>query len=911
MLLRMRHLGANWWRSACVVVAVSGCGGAPSESDGVSTLVQSLASPTVVLGFEDAALWDGPGTLALSAQHTEGSSSLAVTPNGFALYHSDRFAFPALTRALALDVLLPAPAPAYWAGNAQVYLDCPTRGVWGRFVGQVELTGLPRGEFVPLTFTLSASMRAQLASGCEAMEVRIALNVPAGSGTYLLDNLRPRGPLQLHYTFESLTADGRVRDVSGYDRHGVLQGAAALAPGRAGSGLGLDGASAYVEVPDGLTQGITELTVASWVKLDAQTGWSRLFDFGGSAGFAYFTPFTFENQLRYSAYAGFGNEGIVAGPAIPAGPWKHVAITTRGRDYRVYVDGVEAANALSVPVTLADIGVNSGNWIGRSRFPDPLLDGTVDDFRVYDRVLSQAEIQALAAPGTDYANWRFDEKSGTVAKDSSDLHLDGQVTGAVSWVPGVVNGALSLDGAGGHVALPTGLVQTCQDFTLSAWLKLRQNPPWNRVFDFGKPDFTSFMYLSPAGFGPQGQELRFGLVTPVGIHDVGYPYVAPLGEWTHLGVVLRDQTATLFINGRAVTRQPGIVSNPADMGETLGNYFGRSTFGDPTLAGSLDDVRMSCRAFADTELTQLAHLPPPAVLPNQLALTGAITDVHDPSLIQAGSGYRLFSTGPGLLERSSPTLADWTFVGSVFPSNPAWVVERFGNLDSLWAPDISFFGATYHLYYSASSFGSNHSCIGHATKADLNSSVAWADLGPVVCSNDGGSVDDWNAIDPNVKLDAAGKPWLSFGSFWSGLKMIPLDASGARDGSSLIDLATGPGTAIEAPYIVFRAPYYYLFASVDFCCRGVDSTYRQVVGRSTSITGPYLDRTGLPMLQAGGTPVVSGSSRFRGPGHNAVIQRGAQWLNVYHSYDALNNGIPTLRISELTWQEGWPVSAEP
>ena len=141
--------------------------------------------------------------------------------------------------------------------------------------------------------------------------------------------------------------------------------------------------------------------------------------------------------------------------------------------------------------------------------------------------------------------------------------------------------------------------------------------------------------------------------------------------------------------------------------------------------------------------------------------------------------------------------------------------------------------------------------------------------------------------------------------------MIPLDASGARLGSSLVDLGTGPGTAVEAPYIVYHAPYYYLFASFDFCCRGVDSTYRVVVTRSTSITGPYLDRTGLPMLQAGGTPVVSGSSRWRGPGHNAVIQRGDQWLNVYHSYDALNNGIPTLRISELVWQEGWPVSAEP
>jgi|GEM_PF-201378 len=910
MLGRMKQLGIGYWLLFTLVVS-TGCGGAPSETELVAHTAQGLTDIDSVLGFEAASAWRGPGALTLSSTSTEGSASLAVTPSGYAQYSSDRFAFPADVRAIALDVLLPTPAPPYWAGAAQLYLDCPTRGVWGRFVGQVELTGLPRGVFTPLTFALPAGTRAALAAGCDAMELRVALNVPLGSGSILLDNARLRGPLQLHYKFEGVVADGRVRDVSGYDRHGTLQGAAALGAGREGSGLVLDGATGYLVIPDGLTESITELTVASWVKLDAQTGWSRLFDFGGSAGFAYLTPFTFEGQLRYSAYAGFGKEGTALAPAIPAGAWKHVAVTTRGRDYRVYVDGIEAANNLTIATTPAEIGVNTANWIGRSRFPDPLLRGTVDDFRVYDRVLSQTEIQALAAPRLDYANWRFDESSGTLAKDSSDRHLDGQVLGAVSRVPGAVNGALSLDGAGGHVQLPTGLVQSCQDFTLSAWIKLRQNPPWNRLFDFGKPDFSSFMYLSPAGFGALGQELRFGLVTPVGIHDVGYPFVAPLGEWTHVGVVLRDQTATLFVNGRAATRQNGVTSNPSDMGTTLGNYFGKSTFADPSFAGALDDIRLSCRAYADSELAQLAHLPAPATLPNQLALSGAITDVHDPSVIAAGGGYHLFSTGPGLMKRTSPDLKTWTFAGSVFPENPPWVVQRFGNLDSLWAPDISFFGGTYHLYYAASSFGSNHSCIGHATKADLTSSAPWDDHGPVICSNDEGSVDDWNAIDANVIVDASGTPWLSFGSFWGGLKLIQLDDTGARVGSSLVALSTGPGTAVEAPYIVYRAPYYYLFASFDLCCRGADSTYRVVVGRSTSIAGPYLDRTGLPMLQAGGTPVVSGDSRWRGPGHNAVIQRAGQWLNVYHSYDALNGGIPTLRISELVWQEGWPVSAEP
>src|SRR5262249_33158504 len=155
----------------------------------------------------------------------------------------------------------------------------------------------------------------------------------------------------------------------------------------------------------------------------------------------------------------------------------------------------------------------------------------------------------------------------------------------------------------------------------------------------------------------------------------------------------------------------------------------------------------------------------------------------------------------------------------------------------------------------------------------LASSAPWTDLGPVICSNDG-TVDDWNAIDPHVVLDTAGTPWMSLGSFWSGIKLIQLTRTGERADSSLRALASPPSTAIEASYIVYRAPYYYLFASFDFCCQGAASSYNVRVGRSTSITGPYVDRTGLDMLAGGGTPVVAGDSRWAGPGSNAVVRIG-------------------------------------
>lgn len=305
----------------------------------------------------------------------------------------------------------------------------------------------------------------------------------------------------------------------------------------------------------------------------------------------------------------------------------------------------------------------------------------------------------------------------------------------------------------------------------------------------------------------------------------------------------------------------------------------------------------------------------PANPPTELALTGDV-GAHDPVIIEAGGTYYVFHTGRGISVKVSTNLRSWAASGRVFDPYPAWIAEELTNVGDLWAPDISYFGGVYHLYYAASTFGSNHSCIGHATRAALDAG-SFVDHGPVICSNHDGAVDDWNAIDPNVVIDDEGGAWLSFGSFWGGLKMIRLDENGARStfDTTVYPLAERPaavGRAVEAPTIVKRGSHYYLFASFDRCCNGTASTYRIVVGRSRNLLGPYVDRVGTPMTNGGGTPIVVGGSRWRGPGHNAVFFEGNEAFNVYHAYDATDAGRPKLRISELAWDaQGWPISAGP
>ena len=304
-----------------------------------------------------------------------------------------------------------------------------------------------------------------------------------------------------------------------------------------------------------------------------------------------------------------------------------------------------------------------------------------------------------------------------------------------------------------------------------------------------------------------------------------------------------------------------------------------------------------------------------ATRPQSLMLSGSL-GTHDPTLIAAHGRYYLFATGPvdvpGLLAKTSPDLITWRDAPAPLRPNPAWIAQRVPAASNLWAPDISQFGGLYHLYYSASSFGSRNSCIGHASRPALDSG-SWNDHGAVVCSSES---DDWNAIDPNVIVDQAGTPWLAFGSFWSGIKLIELNMSGARANDKLHSLAMRDRTrydgAVEAPVIVRRCGFYYLFVSFDKCCVGAASTYNLRVGRSENVLGPYLDTKGVAMMAGGGTPLVAADARFAGPGHNAVLFHGTQAFNVYHAYSIQQNGSPTLRVSELFWNaEGWPVSGGP
>ncbi len=300
-----------------------------------------------------------------------------------------------------------------------------------------------------------------------------------------------------------------------------------------------------------------------------------------------------------------------------------------------------------------------------------------------------------------------------------------------------------------------------------------------------------------------------------------------------------------------------------------------------------------------------------------LELTGDIRYVHDPVIIKEGDTYYLYCTGPRIPTRSSKDLHDWQPVKPrALPKTPQWAKDYVPTATDIWAPDISFYNDKYYLYYAVSTFGSNHSCIGLETNVTLNPedpAYKWEDQGMVIASD---KPDSYNCIDPNRIVDTDGNSWLAFGSFWTGIKMRRLDNETgllSKEDTKLYPLAQRfvQFDPIEGVFIIHKGDYYYLFASFDFCCKGVDSTYHVVVGRSETVTGPYVDKDDKEMLKGGGTQVTFPTSRWRGPGHNGILQEsGKEWI-VYHSYDAQAGGVPTLRIVPLQWdKDGWPFTTD-
>ena len=303
--------------------------------------------------------------------------------------------------------------------------------------------------------------------------------------------------------------------------------------------------------------------------------------------------------------------------------------------------------------------------------------------------------------------------------------------------------------------------------------------------------------------------------------------------------------------------------------------------------------------------------------------------VHDPVMAYEGDMYYLYCTGNGITQMTSTDRRHWTVTQEGVLSEdkiPAWTHDSVpGFTKHTWAPDVIRYGGKWYLAYSCSTFGRNTSAIGLLSNTSLADANGWKDEGCLVASREGR--DEWNAIDPNFVVDGEGQPWLTWGSFWDGIQLVPLDRQTlhVKEGATPRTIARrhAPGdttaepnptskyagtNAIEAPFIMRHNGYYYLFVSWDYCCRGTKSNYRMAVGRSSRVEGPYLDRDGKDMRMGGGTLILEGDKkRYEAMGHGAVYHFSDGDRFFCHGYSLVHNGASILVERTIHWTpDGWP-----
>jgi arabinan endo-1,5-alpha-L-arabinosidase len=302
------------------------------------------------------------------------------------------------------------------------------------------------------------------------------------------------------------------------------------------------------------------------------------------------------------------------------------------------------------------------------------------------------------------------------------------------------------------------------------------------------------------------------------------------------------------------------------------------------------------------------------------AMSGTLNSADPSPLVWDGSGtFYQFTTGTqGVWYSTSPNITTWTAGGYVSPTGtngvyPSWIQTYVPSwtVGDIWAPDVVKIGSTYYMYYAVSSFGTSTSAIGLATATSLQS-MNWQDKGVVVSSN--GASNALNAIDPALFQDSTnGTLWLSYGSYFGGIAVVQIDPSTMKVKSGATPTVIAGGNPVganwEGSYITQSGGDYYLWANRGQCCEGVNSTYTIVVGRSTAVTGPYVNESGTTLTASGanGTLMWGNVANKLSPGGPGVLtQNGCNYFSYFY-YDSNQSGNTFLDILELTYAGGWPV----
>lgn len=277
--------------------------------------------------------------------------------------------------------------------------------------------------------------------------------------------------LLLHYGFDE-TGGNIAVDSSGHGYHGTYVRTPAFGTGVTGGSFKMSGdatSSPYVKIPNGVLRNADSVTVSTYAKWQGGDSFQWLFGLGpDSTKYLFATPSNGGSSL-YSAItkASWSAESkLTAGSQLTPGRWRHVTVTLDGTTGTMvlYVDGIQVARTTTTikPSELYDASKDYTGYIGRSLYSaDPYFGGEVDDFRIYDRALSAAEVMELSG-----------NTAGIAKATQAGLKVDAIV-----------------DDTDGKITLPmtegSDLTALAPEFTLAHGAAI--SPASGSVRDFSKP----------------------------------------------------------------------------------------------------------------------------------------------------------------------------------------------------------------------------------------------------------------------------------------------------------------------------------------------------------------------------------------------------------------------------------------
>ncbi|MFA9262145.1 MAG: LamG-like jellyroll fold domain-containing protein [Undibacterium sp.] len=270
-------------------------------------------------------------------------------------------------------------------------------------------------------------------------------------------------------------------DASTNGNNGTLTNGPTWTTGQIGGAVTFDGSDDYVGLPAKVFGILPRGTASFWVKGTNYTA-GQHFIYEEGAGFNNFAA-VWPDSSSSSMTLNVGSNTAIntTKTNFSTGTWYQIAINWDGTTANVYVNGVldkSVAHGYSASTTsggLPQIGRYLAGGSGGGYF-----NGSVDEFRVYNRVLSAdevGELYRLTSPtGTDTSlkgYWSFNGKdlSGTTAYDRSGAGNDGTLTGGPTVVNGIIGQALSLDGTNDVVQITSDAPNITGALTASFWLK--------------------------------------------------------------------------------------------------------------------------------------------------------------------------------------------------------------------------------------------------------------------------------------------------------------------------------------------------------------------------------------------------------------------------------------------------------